>query len=107
MDPIQRQLNEKSLDYGLGSRSGSFAFIFDLDVGTRNLLDPMHKEVDAKSKNLGSGFGSFTFLHNVGDVEWTKFDTIKRQIQNPLFGPFPPSALLWQLQMLHMHCGKW
>ena len=29
-DPTQRQLDAKPLDYGLGSRSGSFAFVHDL-----------------------------------------------------------------------------
>ena len=68
MDPIQRQLNAKPLDCGLGSIFRSFAIVQDLDVDTTTLLDSMHKEVDAKSNNLGFGFGSFSILHNIGDT---------------------------------------
>ena len=91
-DPVQRQFNAKPLDCGLASRSKSFAFVHDLEAGTRSLLGSMHREVDAKSNNLGSGFGSFAFLHNVGDSQWTELDTIERQVQNPLLGPIPPSV---------------
>ena len=52
MDPTQRQLDAKPLDCGLGSRCGSFTFVHDLEASTKTLLDPIHREVDAKPNNL-------------------------------------------------------
>ena len=76
MDLIQRQFVVKPLDCGFGSKSRSFTFVHDLKADTRTLLDPMHREMDAKPNNLGFGFGRFAFLHNVGDTQWTELDTI-------------------------------
>ena len=68
MDPTQRQLDAKSLDWDLESRFGSFAFVHDLKAGTKILLDFMHRKVNAKPGNLRFRFGSFAFLHNVEDI---------------------------------------
>ena len=68
MNPIQRQLDAKSPDCNLEFRSRSFVFVHDLEIGSRTLLDSMHREVDAKSSNLRSRFGSFAFLHNLEDA---------------------------------------
>ena len=68
MNPIQKQLDAKPLDWGLGLGFGSFTFVHGLEANTRTVVDPMHREVNAKFNNLEFGFGSFAFLHNVEDV---------------------------------------